>query len=399
MSSSDLTGSRPPPPPATPPPELGIGMLGYAFMGKAHTNAYKTLPYMMSPAAIPNLVAIAGRTAEATRSAAARYGYQRSYTDWRDLVNDPDVHLLDNGGPNDAHAEPCIAAAAVGKHVFCEKPLGRTAEESYAMLEAVRRAGVKHMVAFNYRFVPAIRHLHHLIHSGAFGRIYHFRATYLQDWLVDPMSPMTWRMDKSQAGSGALGDLGTHIIDLARFLIGEPRHIMARMQTFISERRTPQGTLHPVTVDDAFAAVVDFENGALGTLESTRFANGRKNFNVLEINGELGSARFNLERLNELEIYWAHESQPDRHTLGFTTVLVTDSVHPWLENWWPPGHIIGWEHTFVHEIDHLLRAIVHNTEIAPYGATFEDGYRAAVVSDAIEQSSATKRGVDIVYQG
>lgn len=376
-------------------PSVGIGMLGYAFMGKAHTNAYKKMPYMMyPPVAIPRLVAIAGRSEEAVKEAALRYGYERYYLDWQSLIADPEVQLFDNGGPNDAHAEPCIAAAKAGKHVFCEKPLARTAAEAKPMLEAVKAAGVKHMVAFNYRFVPAIRHIRNLIESGALGRIYHFRAVYLQEWIADPNFPMVWRLDKAQAGSGALGDLGAHIIDLARFLVGEPGRLMAMTKTFIKERPAGEGRVGKVTVDDAFTALVEFENGAMGTLESTRFAPGRKNFNCFEINAEKGSIRFNLERMNELEVFW-RDGRPD--TQGFANVLVSESDHPYWKHWWPHGHIIGWEHTFVHEVDHLLNAIVNNAPVEPYGATFEDGYRAAVICDAVLESAETGRAVDIRY--
>ena len=377
-------------------PTIGVGMLGYAFMGKAHTHAYKTLPYMMyPPVAIPRLVAIAGRNEEAVSGAAQRYGFETYYTDWREMLKNPDVQLFDNSGSNDTHAESTIAAAQAGKHVFCEKPLGRTAEESKKMLDVVTKAAVKHMVAFNYRFVPAIRQVRDLIQSGALGQIYHFRAMYLQEWIADPNFPMVWRLDKNVAGSGALGDLGAHIIDLARFLVGEPSRLTAMTKTFIKNRPNETGAQQQVTVDDAFVATVEFENGALGTLESTRFAPGRKNYNTFEINAEHGSVRFNLERFNELEVFWK-DSKP-RETQGFTNVLVSESFHPWWKNWWPQGHMIGWEHTFVHEIDHLLNAIVNNTDIAPYGATFEDGYRAAVICDAILNAAETGRATDIMY--
>ncbi|MCS6828142.1 MAG: Gfo/Idh/MocA family oxidoreductase [Caldilinea sp.] len=367
----------------TQAPEIGVGMLGYAFMGKAHSNAFKKIPYMMyPPPAIPKLVAICGRNEEATRAAAVRFGYERYYTDWRALLDDREVQLFDNGGPNDAHAEPCIAAAQAGKHILCEKPLARTAEEAKTMLEAVQKAGVKHMVAFNYRFVPAVRQMRLLIESGALGRIYHFRAVYLQEWIMPHYNmPMIWRLNKQVAGSGALGDLGAHIIDLGRYLVGEIESVSAMTRTFIKERPWPDGTMGTVDVDDAFAAVVSFENGALGTVEATRFAAGRKNSNVIEINGEKGSLRFNLERLNEMEVYWVDEEP--KETRGFHQVLVSEPYHPWWENWWPQGHIIGWEHTFVHEITHLLDCIVNDKPVAPIGADFEDGFRCAVICDAI----------------
>ncbi|MFN8469552.1 MAG: Gfo/Idh/MocA family oxidoreductase [Caldilineaceae bacterium] len=378
-------------------PEIGVGMLGYAFMGKAHSNAMKKLPYMIyPPPAIPKMVAICGRNEEATRAAAVRFGYESYYTDWRKMLADDRVQLFDNGGPNDAHAEPSIVAAQAGKHILCEKPLGRTAEESKTMLDAVQKAGVKHMVAFNYRFVPAIRQIRKIVESGALGQIYHFRASYLQEWIMPHYNtPMIWRLQKSVAGSGALGDLGAHIIDLGRYLVGDVKSVSAMTKTFIPERPWGDGTMGKVDVDDAFAAVVEFENGALGTLEATRFAAGRKNANTLEINAEKGSIRFNLERMNELEVFWI-DDEP-KETRGFHNVLVSEPYHPWWEYWWPQGHMIGWEHTFVHEIAHLLDCIVNDRPVAPIGADFEDGYRAAVICDAILASAASKRQVDCKY--
>jgi predicted dehydrogenase len=381
----------------TTAPEIGIGMLGYAFMGKAHTNAYKKIPYMIyPPPAVPKLVAIAGRDEAAVKEAALRYGYEGYYTDWRKMLADPRVQLFDNAGPNNLHAEPCIAAAEAGKHILCEKPMARSREEAQAMLNAVKKTGVKHMVSFNYRFVPAIRQAYELIKSGDLGEIYHFRAVYLQEWIADPNFPLVWRLDKKTAGSGALGDLGAHIIDLGRFLAGEPASVMALTKTFIKERPLPGGKgSGNVEVDDAFEAIIEFENGAIGTLEASRFCPGRKNYEVFEINGSKGSIRFNLERFNELEVFW--KDSPVKETQGFTDVLVTEAYHPFWSNWWPHGHIIGWEHTFVHEIAHLLDAIVNNKEVEPYGATFEDGYRNAVICDAIVQSSLEGRRIAIEY--
>jgi len=378
-------------------PEVGIGMLGYAFMGKAHTNAYKKIPYMIyPPPAVPKLVAIAGRDEAAVKEAALRYGYEGYYTDWRKMLADPRVQLFDNAGPNNLHAEPCIAAAEAGKHILCEKPMARSREEAQAMLNAVKKTGVKHMVSFNYRFVPAIRQAYELIKSGDLGDIYHFRAVYLQEWIADPKFPLVWRLDKKTAGSGALGDLGAHIIDLGRFLVGEPASVMALTKTFIKQRPLPGGIGSGIVeVDDAFEAIIEFENGAIGTLEASRFCPGRKNYEMFEINGSKGSIRFNLERFNELEVFW--KDAPVKETQGFTDVLVTEAYHPFWSNWWPHGHIIGWEHTFVHEIAHLLDAIVNNKEVAPYGATFEDGYRNAVICDAIVQSSLEGRRTAIEY--
>lgn len=377
-------------------PEIGVGMLGYAFMGKAHTNAFKKIPYMVyPPPAIPKLVAICGRNEEAVREAAKRYGYQRYTTDWKDLIRDENIQLFDNGGPNDAHAEPSIAAAQAGKHILCEKPLARNAREAAQMLEAVEKTGVVHMVAHNYRFVPAIRLAYDLIRSGQLGEIYHFRAVYLQEWIMDPNFPFVWRLDKNVSGSGALGDLGSHIIDLARFLVGEPRKVSALAKTFIKQRPVPGGGTGEVTVDDAFVATVEFETGAIGTLEASRFCAGRKNHQVIEINGSKGTLVFNLERFNELEVFWKDE-QP-RETQGFHNVLVSESYHPFWKHWWPQGHIIGWEHTFVHEIAHLLDCIVNQKPVAPFGATFEDGYKNAVICDAILQSAEKEKTIYIRY--
>ena len=379
-------------------PEVGVGMLGYAFMGKAHTNAYKKIPYMMyPPPAIPKLVAICGLEEDVAAEAARRYGYQSYFTDWKKMLKNDDIQLFDNGGPNNIHAEPSIAAARAGKHILCEKPLGRTAKESASMLEAVEKAGVKHMVGFNYRFVPAIRQIRNLIDSGALGQIYHFRAVYLQEWIMPHYNaPMWWRMDKKVAGSGSLGDLGAHIIDLAHYLVGGIESVSALTETFIKERPLPgSDVMSPVDVDDAFVAAVRFENGAIGSLESTRFAAGRKNYNVFEINAEKGSIRFNLERMNELEVFWVNDEP--KETQGFHDVMISEGSHPWWSNWWPHGHIIGWEHTFVHEITHLLDAIVNDKPVDPIGATFLDGYRASVICDAIIKSAESKKQVAVKY--
>ena len=377
-------------------PEIGVGMLGYAFMGKAHTNAFKKLPYMIyPPPAIPKLIAIAGRNEEAVREAAKRYGYEGYYTDWKEMLKDDRIQLFDNGGPNDAHAEPCIAAAQAGKHVLCEKPLARSAKEAAAMLEAVQKAGVVHMVAHNYRFVPALRLARDLIASGKLGEIYHFRAVYLQEWIMDPDFPYVWRLDKKISGSGTLGDLGSHIIDLARFLVGEPRKVSGMAKTFIKQRPIPGGGTGEVSVDDAFMAMLEFESGALGTLEASRFCAGRKNHQVIEINGSKGSLVYNLERFNELDVFWK-DDEP-RETQGFHNVLVSESYHPFWKNWWPQGHMIGWEHTFVHEMAHLFDAIVNKTPIAPFGADFEDGYKNAVICDAILASAEKEKTVAIKY--
>lgn len=265
------------------------------------------------------------------------------------------------------------------------------------MLDAAVKAGVKHQTAFNYRFVPAIRQAWELIRSGKVGKLYHFRAFYLQEWIMPHYNtPMIWRTDKSRAGSGALGDLGSHVLDLARFLMGEVKSVSAMTKTFISERPLPGGKgMGKVDVDDAFVAVMEFANGGIGTLEASRFAAGHKNHGFFEINGEKGSIRFNLEKLNELEVFWVGEEP--KETQGFHEINVTEGYHPFISNWWPHGHIIGWEHTFVHQFHHFLDCIVNKKDVAPCAATFEDGYRNNVICDAIVESAAARRQIDVKF--
>ena len=317
--------------------------------------------------------------------AARRYGFEGYVTDWRELVGNEEIQLFDNSGPNDLHAEPTIAAAEAGKHVVCEKPLARTAEESYEVWQRVSATGVKHMCAFNYRFVPAVRLAREILEAGELGEIYHFRGRYLQEW--GDIDDEVWRFDKSAAGSGALGDLGAHVIDLARYLVGEIESVSGATRTFKAGR----------DVDDAFESVVEFENGAVGTIEASRFCTGRKNALAWEINGSKGSIVFDLERLNELQVY-LRDSTPGAHAQGFRSVLVSEADHPFWEHWWPHGHIIGWEHSFVHELHHLLAAIAEDGDIAPHGATFEDGYRAAEVCDAVVRSSESGRREEVAYR-
>jgi predicted dehydrogenase len=365
---------------------IGIGMLGYAFMGRAHANAYKTLAYMAWPPPLrPELIAIAGRSESAVAEAARRYGFEREVTDWRELIADPRVELFDNSGPNHLHAEPTIAAAQAGKHVICEKPLGRSADEAYETWKRVAATNVKHMCAFNYRFVPAVRLAREIIQSGEIGTITHFRGSYLQEW--GPTTEDLWRFDQERAGSGALGDLGAHVIDLARYLVGEISTVSAITSTFVPGR----------TVDDAVEAAVAFEHGAVGTIEATRFATGRKNSFRWEINGTSGSIAFDLERLNELQVHYVG-SKPGPLSQGFRNVLVSEAEHPFWEHWWPHGHIIGWEHSFVHELLHLLTAIRDDGQVAPHGATLEDGYRAAEVCDAILRSASGGRREVLEYR-
>ncbi len=299
-------------------PTIGVGMLGYGFMGKAHSNAYKTLAYMTwPPPLMPELVSIAGRNEEAVAGAARRYGFADHVTDWKQLIADPRIGVFDNSGPNNFHAEPTIAAAEAGKHVICEKPLGRTADEAFETWQRVQATGVKAMCAFNYRFVPAVRLAREIIASGDLGEIFHFRGRYLQEWIIDADFPMVWRLDKDVAGSGALGDLGAHVIDLARYLVGEIDSVSAATRTFVKQREGVD-----VTVDDAVESIVDFSSGAVGTIEATRFASGRKNALQFEINGSKGSLSFDIERLERAAgaLHGVHPGQalaglPDRARL------------------------------------------------------------------------------------
>ena len=364
--------------------EIGVGMLGYAFMGKAHSNAFRKIEYMTwPPPLVPRLVGIAGRNEDAVREAAERYGYDYATTDWRELVADDRIGVFDNGGPNSLHAEPTIAAAEAGKHVVCEKPLGRDADESFDIWRRVAATGVKHLCAFNYRFVPAVRLAREMLDAGELGEIRHFRGRYLQDWGDDPTLD-TWRFHPDEAGSGALGDLGTHVVDLARFLCGEIASVAGFAKTFLPGRK----------VDDAIEAAVEFESGAVGTVEATRLALGRRNAFQWEINGSKGSLAFDMEKLNELQVFRA---DGDR-ARGFTSVLVSETDTPYWEHWWPPGPINGWGETFVHELHHFLAAIANDGEVAPYGATFEDGYRASEVGDAIVRSGETGERITIQYR-
>jgi len=375
--------------------EIGVGLLGYAFMGKAHANGYRKMPFFFyPPPAMPRLVAICGRTEEAVAEAAKRFGFETYYTDWKKLIADDRIELVDNCLPNNMHAEPCIEAAEAGKNIICEKPLASTLEDAKAVYEAAEKAGVKNMTAFNYRFVPAIRLAKQLIDEGYIGKILQYRAVYLQEWIMDPNFPLVWRLRKSVAGSGALGDLGAHIIDLARFLVGEVTSVCGLTETFIKERPLPEDPEKKgkVDVDDVFIAMARFKNGAIGSFEASRFCAGRKNYQRVEIHGTEGSIVFNLERLNELEVY-SKKDPEDR--MGFRDILVTESVHPFMEHWWPHGHIIGWEHTFVHEIHHFIDCIVNDKPVAPMAATFYDGLKCQEILNAIEESARKGRWVEL----
>jgi len=371
---------------------LQIGMLGYRFMGKAHSNALARLPMFFPEAPAIERHTLIGRDEEALADAADRFGFSHTATDWAAVIDEVDVFY--NLGPNHLHAEPSIAALEAGTPVLCEKPLAPTLQEAEAMRDAAAAADVPAGCAFNYRFVPAIQYAKGLIESGDLGEIRHVRGRYLQDWLVDPEAEWAWRMDADLAGSGALGDLGAHTIDLARFLVGDQaggiERVSGQLETFVDERPVydDDGNVEeyrPVTVDDAYTAQAAFSNGAVGSFEASRFATGHKNDHTIEIHGSEGSLKFSLERLNELEILTG-ESR------GYETVLVTDETDPYVDHWWPPGHVVGWEHTFVHENFEFLSAVDAGAEFSP---SFDDAYRIQEVLDAIERSDDRGAWVDV----
>lgn len=371
-------------------------MVGYQFMGKAHSHAYRDLPFYFDGKIKPVLKAVAGRKEAAVKDAADRMGWESYETDWRKLVERKDIDVVDIVTPNHTHAEIAIAAAKAGKHVITEKPLALSLEQAKEMHEAVKENNVKHLICHNYRFAPAVQFAKKLLEDGRLGRIYHFRANYLQDFIMDPDFPLIWRLKKEVSGSGALGDIGAHSIDLARFLIGEFEEIVGTTETFIKER--PAGEMSgglsassdasgygEVTVDDAVAFISRFENGTLGTFEATRFAGGNRNKNKFEINGEKGSLRWDMEDMNKLDVYF---SDDEEGLQGFRTVNCTEEVHPYAGAYWPAGHIIGYEHTFIN----LLHAFFE--ESAPY-PDFEDGVKNQAVLEAVEKSSEQRQWVSV----
>ncbi|WP_371934698.1 Gfo/Idh/MocA family protein [Streptomyces sp. KL118A] len=376
---------------------LGVGMVGYAFMGAAHSQGWRTVGRVFDLPVQPVLSAVCGRDGGAVRAAADRLGWAAAETDWRALIARDDVDIVDICTPGDSHAEIAVAALEAGKHVLCEKPLANTVEEAEAMAEAAERArarGQVAMVGFNYRRVPALALARRMIAEGRLGALRHVRLTYLQDWLVDASFPLTWRLRKDRAGSGALGDLGAHIVDLAQYLVGEPvAGVSALTETFVRERPVLEGAssgltaaggsrLGTVTVDDAAVFTGRFPSGALASFEATRFAAGRKNALRLEINGSEGSLAFDLERLNELSY---HDHTEPAASSGFRRILVTEPDHPYVDAWWPPGHGLGYEHTFVHQARDLLHAIGTGARPEP---SFADGLSVQRVLAAVEESAA-----------
>ncbi|REF37835.1 Gfo/Idh/MocA family protein [Thermasporomyces composti] len=374
---------------------LGVGMVGYAFMGQAHSQAWRTLNAAFDVPYAIDMAAICGRTEEKVRAAAEKYGWRSYETNWQALIERDDIGLIDICSPGGNHAEVAIAALNAGKHVLCEKPLANTVEEAREMVKAAEAAaanGVRAMVGFNYRRVPAAAFARKLVQEGKLGAIRHIRAVYLQDWIVDPEFPLVWRLRKEEAGSGALGDIGSHIVDLTQWITGQKIvGVSGLTETFIKERPlvadtqglrgTGSSERGEVTVDDAALFVARLSGGAVATYEATRFATGRKNGLRIELNGEKGSLVFDLERLNELELYLTED---DNTTQGFRRILITEAEHPYMAAWWPAGHIIGWEHTFTHEAYDLVTAIAEGTDPSP---TFAEGLQVQMVLDAVLKSA------------
>ncbi|PSR22436.1 MAG: dehydrogenase [Sulfobacillus acidophilus] len=378
-------------------------MVGYKFMGKAHSYAYRALPIIFPNYPAPVMQIICGRNPLDLEEARTNWDWRLATTDWNDVVQRDDVDVVDICTPTDTHEAIAVAAMEQGKHVFCEKPLGLSESAARHMERVAQLTGVTHMIGFNYRFAPAVLLAKRLVEQQRLGRIYHFRAQFLQDWIVDPDFPLVWRLDRTIAGSGALGDLGSHLIDLAHFLIGDIASVTGVSKTFVSQRPLASKMAGlggqsessqqkgPVTVDDATVFLVQFVNGALGTFEATRFALGHRSTNFFEINGSAGSVRFDFERMNELSVYFQDDADDVQ---GFRRVLVTDPPHPYGGRWWPAGHGLGYDHTLVHELAEFVSAIEEGRSAHP---NFTDGVKCQVVMEAVETSCQTGRWVTVDY--
>ena len=381
---------------------LNVALIGQAFMGKAHSHAWRNAGRFFDLPATPVLKLAVGRNQEALATFAQRWGWEDTASDWRAAVERDDIDVVDISVPTDLHAEIAIAAADAGKHVFCEEPMALTSDEARRMLAAAERAGVVHYVNHNYRRAPAVMLAKQLVDEGFVGRIFHWRGAYLQDWIVDPSFPLTWHLDARRAGAGPSFDLGSHNVDLARFLVGEIERVSAMTARFVEERPLPgagaatfsagsggSGDTGTVTVEDAAFVLAEFDNGALGSIETSRFAPGRKNQHTFEIYGSEGSIAFDLERMNELQVYSRRDPE---HVQGFRTVIATESVHPYVSAWWPPGHIIGYEHGFHHAVADFVRAVVDGSAIAP---TFTDGLRETLVLEAALAAARSGQRVEV----
>ncbi len=379
---------------------MNVAIIGTRFMGKAHSNAWLNSPHFFDMGIKPVLKVACGTDEAYTRDFAQRWGWEEAATDWREVVNRPDIDIVDVSTPTYLHRDIAVAAAEAGKHIFCEKPFALTVDDARAMYEAARKAGIVHYVNHNYRRAPAVVLARQLIDDGAIGRIFHWRGAYLQDWIVDPNFPLTWHLRRETAGTGPHGDLNSHSVDLARYLVGDIKSVSAMMTTFIKERPLPgagaatfsagsggEGAMGEVTVDDASFMLAEFENGALGSFEASRFAPGRKNYNVFEIYGSKGSLAWNLERMNELQLF---QRDDPANAQGFRTILATEGgQHAYVGNWWPPGHMIGYEHGFHHAVVDFIHAIETGGSIAP---SFLDGLREVeVLAAGIESAQSGQR--------
>ncbi|GAB2812106.1 putative dehydrogenase [Lentzea nigeriaca] len=380
-------------------PMLGIAMVGHAFMGAAHSQAWRVAHRFFDLPVRPVMAVLCGRDPARAQAAAERLGWAEAVSDWKSVLDRDDVQVVDICTPGDTHAEIAVAALAAGKHVLCEKPLANSVAEAEAMAEAAERAaqrGVRAMVGFSYRRVPALSLARDLVAQGRLGRIHHVRAVYLQDWIVDPAAPLSWRLDKEKAGSGALGDIGAHIVDATQFILGDTiSEVSGTLETFVTER--PLASSHsglsgtassdetgPVTVDDAALFLARFSGGALGSFEATRFANGRKNALRIEVNGSAGSLAFDFEDMNVLHYF---DGTEDSAVAGFRRIVVTEPNHPYVAAWWPAGHVLGYEHAFTHQAVDFVRAVAEGTDPTP---SFADGLQVQRVLAAVEASALSR---------
>ncbi len=377
-------------------PEIGVGLIGYGFMGKAHTNAFKKISFLQwPPVAIPKLVAVCGHpgSEERAEEAAFRFGYNGFYNDFRLMVKDPDIDLIDNCTPDNMHCEPSIVAVQSGKHIICEKPLAMTVEDAWKMYEAAKKAKVKHMLAHNYRFLPAVMLAREIISKGMIGKVYEFRGRYLQSVGAYPQNPIEDVWYASGTGSGINLGIGSHIIDMARFLVSEIKTVSGIQKTFNTVRKNKNNDSIDVLADETNFNVVEFDNGAIGSIESSGLSSGRLNHHTWEVNGSEGSMYWDLEDLNHLNV-WLKDS-PVKQLNGFMKVSATDPGHPFAPLLWPPGHNLGWENGHVNELAHLLDCIVNDKDVDPFGATFYDGYVIQLIMEKMKEASDSGKKIEI----